>query len=360
MSAMRDDHLAEDLTSKDILLRRRALSKVLTLVESSRIDHRQRGDELLDELFPKTGSSFRIGITGPPGSGKSTLVNAIGLMLIEQGHRVAVLCVDPSSNLSDGCVLADKTRMHRLACCENAYIRPSAGSAGYGGVAQQTRAAIRLCEAAAYDFVIVETVGVGQNEYAVAEMTDMVLLLQGPHPMDDLQVIKKGVYEHVDLVVVNKVDLARTTALAAQARIASALRLTGYGARHLSPLLQRTPRVCAVSAVTGDGLSILMENIALYKEEQVHNIARRREIQDKAWLEETIGSQALSKIKGDASLQSSFNALVDLVQAARIAPPVAARQILTLAIEHPEPFAPENLNGATANGPSLALMGKHG
>ncbi len=345
---MRDNHLAQDLTSKDILLRRRALSKAITLVESSRIDHRQRGDELLDELFPKAGSSFRIGITGPPGSGKSTLVDAMGLMLIEQGHQVAVLCVDPSSNLSDGCVLADKTRMHRLACSDNAYIRPSAGSAGYGGVAQQTRAAIRLCEAAAYDFVVVETVGVGQNECAVAAMTDMVLLLQGPTPGDDLQVIKKGIYEHVDLVVVNKVDLARAAALKAQRRIASALRLTRYGARHVSPHLQPTPRVCTVSAVTGDGLSTLMNSITLYQQEEARNIAGRRMIQDKTWLEESIGSQALSKIKADEYLRTMFNALVDLVHAGRRAPPAAARQLLALVSEHPESFAPRGQNGATA------------
>ena len=186
---------------------RRAMAKAITLLESTRADHRVRADELLTGLLPHTGQALRLGISGVPGVGKSTFIEALGLYLIGLGHRVAVLAVDPSSTVSGGSILGDKTRMERLALNDAAYIRPSPSSGTLGGVAEKTREAMLVCEAAGYDVVIVETVGVGQSEIAVAGMTDIFVLLQLPNAGDDLQAIKKGVMEIADLVAINKADL---------------------------------------------------------------------------------------------------------------------------------------------------------
>ena len=178
---------------------RRALAKTITLLESTRPDHRLQADELLNALLPHTGRSFRLGISGVPGVGKSTFIEALGLFLIERGHRVAVLAVDPSSSVSGGSILGDKTRMERLSVDTRAFIRPSPAAGNLGGVTEKTREALLVCEAAGFDVVIVETVGVGQSETAVAGMTDMFCLLQLPNAGDDLQAIKKGVMELADL-----------------------------------------------------------------------------------------------------------------------------------------------------------------
>src|SRR5207244_2117358 len=185
----------------------RASEQAITLLESTRADHRVQADELLTRLLPASGKSFRLGISGVPGVGKSTFIEALGLALIAKGHRVAVLAVDPSSSVSGGSILGDKTRMERLSINDAAYIRPSPASGTLGGVAEKTREAMLVCEAAGYDVVIVETVGVGQSETAVASMTDMFVLLQLPNAGDDLQAIKKGVMEIADLVVINKADI---------------------------------------------------------------------------------------------------------------------------------------------------------
>ena len=182
---------------------------------------------MLTRLLPHAGRSFRLGISGVPGVGKSTFIEALGLYLIGRGHRVAVLTVDPSSTVSGGSILGDKTRMEKLSVHEQAYIRPSPSSGTLGGVAEKTREAMLVCEAAGYDIVIVETVGVGQSETAVAGMTDMFVLMQLPNAGDDLQAIKKGVMELADLVVINKADLDADAATRAQAQITSALRLFG-------------------------------------------------------------------------------------------------------------------------------------
>jgi hypothetical protein len=172
-----DQALVNDLVGAPSLLQRRALAKIITLLESTRLDHRKRADEVLNALLPKTGKSFRIGISGVPGVGKSTLIETLGLYLIDQGHRVAVLAIDPSSSLSGGSILGDKTRMERLSVLDNAFIRPSPSSLTLGGVAEKTREAMLVAEAAGFDVVIVETVGVGQSEIAVSGMTDMFVLL---------------------------------------------------------------------------------------------------------------------------------------------------------------------------------------
>ena len=187
---------------------RRAIAKAITLLESTRADHRAQADELLDALLPHTGRSFRLGISGVPGVGKTTFIEALGLYLIEQGHRVAVLAVDPSSHASPAArSSATRRAWSSCRCTSSAYIRPSPSSGTLGGVAEKTREAMLVCEAAGYDVVIVETVGVGQSETAVAGMTDMFVLLQLPNAGDDLQAIKKGVMELADLVVINKADI---------------------------------------------------------------------------------------------------------------------------------------------------------
>jgi LAO/AO transport system kinase len=200
-------------------LQRRAMSKAITLLESTRVDHRAQADELLTQLLPHTGKAFRLGISGVPGVGKSTFIEALGLYLIGQGHRVAVLTIDPSSTVSGGSILGDKTRMEHLSVHEKAYIRPSPSSGTLGGVAEKTREAMLVCEAAGYDVVIVETVGVGQSEIAVAGMTDMFVLMQLPNAGDDLQAIKKWVMELADLVVINKANIDADAATRAQAQI---------------------------------------------------------------------------------------------------------------------------------------------
>ena len=203
------------------------MAKAITLLESTRADHRMRADALLDALLPHAGQAFRIGISGVPGVGKSTFIEVLGLWLIERGHRVAVLAVDPSSSLSGGSILGDKTRMERLSVHEMAFIRPSPASGTLGGVAESTRESIRVVEAAGFDIVIVETVGVGQSEVAVANMTDMFVLMQLPNAGDDLQAIKKGVMELADLVLINKADLDEAAATRARAQVTSAMRLLG-------------------------------------------------------------------------------------------------------------------------------------
>ncbi|MBL8363292.1 MAG: methylmalonyl Co-A mutase-associated GTPase MeaB, partial [Rubrivivax sp.] len=219
--------LAAALLAPPGAAQRRALAKAITLVESTRADHRARADELLAAALPHAGRSMRLGISGVPGVGKSTFIESLGLFLVERGHRVAVLAVDPSSSVSGGAILGDKTRMERLSTDERAFIRPSPSAGTLGGVAAKTREALLLCEAAGHDVVIVETVGVGQSETAVAGMTDLFVLLQLPNAGDDLQAIKKGVMELADLVVINKADLDEDAATRARAQITSALRWFG-------------------------------------------------------------------------------------------------------------------------------------
>ena len=202
-----EQRLRRDVLGSPGAAQRRAMAKAITLLESTRADHRLRADALLNALLPHTGRSLRIGLSGVPGVGKSTFIETLGLHLIAQDKRVAVLTVDPSSSISGGSILGDKTRMERLSVHPGAFIRPSPSSGTLGGVAEKTREAMLVCEAAGYDIVIVETVGVGQSETAVAGMTDLFVLLQLPNAGDDLQAIKKGVMELADLVVINKADL---------------------------------------------------------------------------------------------------------------------------------------------------------
>ncbi|MFN4360884.1 MAG: methylmalonyl Co-A mutase-associated GTPase MeaB [Hylemonella sp.] len=317
---------------------RRAMAKAITLLESTRPDHRAQGDELLTALLPHTGHAFRLGISGVPGVGKSTFIEALGLYLIEHGHRVAVLAVDPSSSVSGGSILGDKTRMEKLSVHEKAYIRPSPSSGTLGGVAEKTREAMLVCEAAGYDIVIVETVGVGQSETAVASMTDMFCLMQLPNAGDDLQAIKKGVMELADLVVINKADLDGAAATRAQAQITSSLRLLGqHGnpehAHHDEKIWH--PRVIQLSALQGQGVDIFWAAATHFRSLQtaIGKLAHRREQQAQAWMWERIESGLKQAFRGHPQVRQLLPQLGADVIAGRLAASTAARQLLQ-AYEH--------------------------
>jgi LAO/AO transport system kinase len=325
--------LVNDLTGAPSLKQRRALAKVITLLESTRLDHRKRADEVLNTLLPKTGKSFRLGISGVPGVGKSTLIETLGLQLIEKGHRVAVLAIDPSSSLSGGSILGDKTRMERLSVLENAFIRPSPSSLTLGGVAEKTREAMLVAEAAGFDIIIVETVGVGQSEIAVAGMTDMFLLLQLPNAGDDLQAIKKGVMEIADLIVINKVDLDPDAAMRAQLFITSSLRLLGFQgnpdhASHNEDYWH--PTVMTLSALEGKGVPELWDKVAHFEKLQRANgkFDSRRKQQAGAWMWDRIDAGLKNAFRSNEAVQSLLPSLVAQVNQGTIAPSVAARRLL--------------------------------
>lgn len=239
------DHLFEGVLSG----KRRHLAKAITLIESKRIADKQLASELLSRVMPYTGRSIRLGISGVPGAGKSTFIEAFGLYLINKGYKVAVLAVDPTSQISGGSILGDKTRMEGLSKSENAYIRPSPSGDSLGGVARKTREAMLLCEAAGYDFIIIETVGVGQSEITVSNMVDIFTLLQVPNTGDELQGMKRGIMEIADIILINKSEGDnRTKAELAKKQIEFALNLT------LEPKdIWHTP-VLLVSALTGEGI----------------------------------------------------------------------------------------------------------
>jgi LAO/AO transport system kinase len=311
---------------------RRALAKAITLLESTRADHRERADALLDALLPRTGRAMRIGISGVPGVGKSTFIEALGLALIERGHRLAVLAIDPSSSVSGGSILGDKTRMERLSVNEAAYIRPSPASGTLGGVAEKTREAMLLCEAAGYDVVIVETVGVGQSEIAVAGMTDMFVLLQLPNAGDDLQAIKKGVMELADLVVINKADIDPDAAMRAEATITSALRIFSFHG-HPDPAVERwTTRVVQVSALKSQGVAAFWAQVELFmrlKRAQGEFDARRRG-QARAWMWDLVHARLQADFHAHPAVRAALPQALSDVDAARVAPSAAARALLDL------------------------------
>ena len=304
------------------------MAKAITLLESTRLDHRALADELLTALLPHTGKSFRLGISGVPGVGKSTFIEALGLYLIGQGHRVAVLAVDPSSTVSGGSILGDKTRMEHLSVHADAYIRPSPSSGTLGGVAEKTREAMLVCEAAGYDVVIVETVGVGQSETAVANMTDMFCLLQLPNAGDDLQAIKKGVMEIADLVVINKADIDPNAATRAEAQITSALRLLGL---HGHPLEKTwAPRVLQISALLGQGVDAFWATVTEFKTLQTANgqFGLRREKQALAWMWERIEAGLKQSFRTQSRVQALLPTLSQQVRQGQVAASTAARQLL--------------------------------
>ena len=331
---MTPEQLLSGLLHGDAAVQRRAMAKAITLLESTRTDHRALADELLTRMLPHTGQSFRLGISGVPGVGKSTFIEALGLYLIAQGHRVAVLAVDPSSSVSGGSILGDKTRMEHLSVHHQAYIRPSPSSGTLGGVAEKTRESMLVCEAAGYDVVLVETVGVGQSETAVANMTDMFCLLQLPNAGDDLQAIKKGVMELADLVVINKADIDATAATRAEAQITSALRLLGQhgnpdNAHHNET--QWHAKVVQISALLNQGVDAFWSAVSEFKGLQVNNgrFATRRQQQALSWMWERIDAGLKQNFRQNDTVKNLLPQLSQQVGAGQLAASTAARQLLS-------------------------------
>ncbi|MCX7157329.1 MAG: methylmalonyl Co-A mutase-associated GTPase MeaB [Rhodocyclales bacterium] len=305
---------------------RRALAKAITLVESTRSEHRQRAQKLLDALLPHSGRSMRIGISGVPGVGKSTFIEALGMFLIERGHRVAVLAVDPSSTVHGGSILGDKTRMELLSQRTEAFIRPSPSSGSLGGVAEHTREAVLLCEVAGYDIIIVETVGVGQSETAVAGMTDIFVLLQLPNAGDDLQALKKGIMELADLVVFNKADIDPQAAQLAAAQMRSALSM-------LHPVSANwQPPVLTLSALRKDGLAEFWQVVERFRSTLTASgeFEEKRRHQALAWMWQQIDSGLRSRFREHPGVQAALADLSDSVEAGTTTPAAAAQRLLGL------------------------------
>ncbi|HNT40530.1 MAG TPA: methylmalonyl Co-A mutase-associated GTPase MeaB [Rubrivivax sp.] len=330
-----DQALLRAIVSERGPAQRRALAKAITLLESTRADHRERADALLDALLPHAGGAFRMGLSGVPGAGKSTFIEALGIFLADRGHRIAVLAVDPSSTLSGGSILGDKTRMQRLGAHERAFIRPSPSGGTLGGVADKTREAIIVCEAAGHDIVVVETVGVGQSETAVHGMTDCFCLLQLPNAGDDLQAIKKGVMELADLVAINKADLDEAAAMRARAQITSALRFFGthaHAAQADDAADSWRPEVLQISALQAQGLDAFWDAVTRFRERQAAHgrLAARRRAQDRAWMWERIEAGLRERFKTHPDVGRALPRLSEDVEAGRVAPSVAARRLLDL------------------------------
>ena len=314
----------------DALAQRRAIAKAITLLESTRADHRAQADELLTKLLPHTGKSLRLGISGVPGVGKSTFIEALGLFLIEQGHRVAVLTIDPSSTVSGGSILGDKTRMEKLSVDQRAYIRPSPSSGTLGGVAEKTREAMLVCEAAGFDVVIVETVGVGQSETAVAGMTDMFVLMQLPNAGDDLQAIKKGVMELADIVLINKSDIDPLAAERARLQITAAMQLLGMFAEQSDKNWH--PKALLLSALNAQGIDTFWQAVNEFKTLQNANgkFATKRQQQALAWMWERIDAGLKQQFKSNLQVQAQMPQMVSDVSEGRVAASTAARILLNL------------------------------
>jgi LAO/AO transport system kinase len=303
---------------------RTVLSRAITLIESKRADHRRSAVALTQMLLPETGKAIRVGITGAPGVGKSTTIDALGSMLTRHGRKVAVLAVDPSSRRTGGSILADKTRMAQLANDDNAFIRPSPSSGTLGGVAAKTRETMLLCEAAGYDVVLVETVGVGQSEIAVADMTDFFLVLALPGAGDELQALKKGVVELADMIAVNKADgdnLARAKLAAAE-----------YGAalHILSPHSPNwSPPVITFSALKGDGIETMWTHILDHRQRLTASgeLASRRGGQQVKWMWTMLEERLFEPVRSDRTLKSALPRIEANVAAGRLAPATAVEEI---------------------------------
>ncbi|CAA0087911.1 putative GTPase [Starkeya nomas] len=324
---------AQPLPSLDDLVegvragRRAMLARAITLVESRKAEHRALAEQLLQALLPFTGAAMRVGITGVPGVGKSTTIDALGSYLLDQGHRVAVLAVDPSSTRTGGSILGDKTRMARLSMDERAFVRPSPSAGTLGGVAARTRETMLLCEAAGYDVILVETVGVGQSETAVADMTDTFLVLMLPGAGDELQGIKKGIIELADIVAVNKADGANTTrAKAAASEYRAALHVLGGREAHWS-----TP-VLTYSGLTGAGIEELWSQVRLHREraELAGAFADKRSAQQVKWMWTLFDDRLRDRMRADATLRAELPAIERAVAAGTLSPTLGASKIARL------------------------------
>ncbi len=316
---------APGLAQKVLAGDRRALARAITLAESTRGSHRAEAVALLEELLPRAGGAIRVGISGVPGVGKSTFIERFGLELIGRGHRVAVLAVDPSSKRSGGSILGDKTRMEELSRNSAAFIRPSPTGGTLGGVARRTREAMLLCEAAGFDVVLVETVGVGQSETAVADMVDVFLLLLLPGGGDELQGIKKGIIELADLLVVNKADGELAAAAGrAVAEYQAALHLLRPASRHWQPPVLRC------SALTGEGITEVWGAVERCRKayEDSGELAAKRAQQARSWMWSEVSETLLQALREHPKVAGELAALEREVMAGRTIPGAAATRVL--------------------------------
>ena len=303
---------------------RGVIARAITLVESRRADHQKAARALVQELLPSTGKAVRVGITGAPGVGKSTTIDALGTFLTARGDKVAVLAVDPSSARTGGSILADKTRMARLGSDPQAFVRPSPASGTLGGVAAKTRESMLICEAARYDVVLVETIGTGQSETMVADMTDFFLVLMLPGAGDELQGLKKGVVEIADMIAINKADgdnLRRAKAAAADYR--AALHILNPRSPHWSP------PVVTYSALTGDGVADLWGAVLNHRERMTKagEFASRRREQQVKWMWAMLEDRVFARLRSDPSLKAKLPRLEAAVAEGRMSPAVAVDEI---------------------------------
>ena len=304
---------------------RSLLARAITLIESKRPDHQKAARQLVQDLLPATGRAVRVGITGAPGVGKSTTIDTLGSYLTGQGRKVAVLAVDPSSARTGGSILADKTRMARLAADDNAFIRPSPAAGTLGGVAAKTRETMLVCEAAGYDAILVETVGIGQSETAVADMTDFFLALMLPGAGDEIQGLKKGLVELADMIAVNKADgdnVARAKAAAAEYR--AALHI-------LSPRSPSwTPPVVTYSALTGDGVAGLWAQVLAHRDKLTASgeLEARRRVQQVKWMWTMLEDFLRGRLAADAKLKAKLPQIEAAVAAGELSPARAVDQIV--------------------------------
>lgn len=307
--------------------KRGTLARGITLVESRRPADRQQAQDLLTALLPHTGGAVRIGVTGVPGVGKSTFIDAFGMLLVEQGHSVAVLAVDPSSTLSGGSILGDKTRMERLSRAEAAFIRPSPSRLSLGGVGRRTRESMLLCEAAGYDVILVETVGVGQSETVVSEMVDCFLVLMLPGAGDELQGIKKGILEIADIIAINKADGDnRARATLARREYQSALRYLQR--RHPS----WAPRVELISGQTGDGLPELWALVQQHRQVLTEDgtLQAQRDTQRLRWMWSTIEERLIDTFREAPQIKARLAEIEDAVRRGQTPATAAATTLLAL------------------------------
>jgi LAO/AO transport system kinase len=328
--ALRDRPAIPDLTDlgRGIRARERAvIARAITLIESRRSDHQKAARRLVQELLPLTGAAIRVGITGAPGVGKSTTIDALGTFLTSKGHKVAVLAVDPSSTRSGGSILADKTRMPRLSSDADAFVRPSPSSGTLGGVAAKTRESMLICEAAGYDVVLVETIGTGQSETIVADMTDFFLVLMLPGAGDELQGLKKGVIEIADMLAINKADgdnIKRAQAAAAEYR--AALHILNPRSRTWSP------PVVIYSALTGAGIAELWDSILDHRQRMTNSgelDAHRREQQVK-WMWAMLEERVFARLKSNSALRAKLPRIEAAVAAGRMSAAIAVEEIASL------------------------------
>lgn len=304
---------------------RRALARAITLIESGRDDHQAEAEALIAALLPHTGRAISLGITGTPGAGKSTFIEALGTHVIENGKKIAVLAVDPSSRRSGGSILGDKTRMSALAASADAFVRPSPAGAALGGVARKTREAAIACEAAGFGVIVLETVGVGQSETAVADMVDSFLLLLAPGAGDELQGIKRGIVELADLVIVNKAD---GDLLAEANRVRADYQAALHLLRPSSPAW--TPEVLTCSALNGDGVAAVWQAVLRHRQalDQSGGLQQKRRRQRRSWLWSEVQAGLIDKLRRDPATAAHMQELEHQVASGELLPPAAARELI--------------------------------